>query len=754
MRGQSALDGFDPNANGAIRVIVVQPDGKILVGGEFTTLAPNGGATVTRNHIARLNSDGTLDSAFDPNANGGVHAIALQADGKIVVAGNFSGPNSIGAQTRNFIARLDATTGAADSFDPNATLPVFAIAVQSDGKIVVGGLFNGANSIGGQTRNFIARLDATTGAADSFDPNANSYVSALLVQPNDKIVVGGDFSGANSIGGQTRNRIARLDPTTGLADSFDPNANSTVLSIAQEADGKIIVGGDFSGLNSIGGQTRNFIARLDPVTGAADSFDPNASSVIFTVAVQPDGKILAGGSFTTIGGQTRNHMARLSPVSGLADSYDPSMSSTVFAIAVQQDNKVLVGGDFSAASPIGGAAVTRNRIARLEVDGRLDQTFIVGSWFPYPFDQTAIAFQPDGKILIGGEGYRPGASGTIVRLNADGSLDSSFNTPFNGSRPAWLNVPRVKWGGSIYAIAVQADGKILIAANSGFGGALARLNPDGARDSAFQSPLQGGFDSIAVQKDGKILVGGSFYVSGQFPDGLVRLDPVTGSPDSFYPNVNMSVYSLAVQTDGKILLGGSFAHVGDQTRNRIARIDPVTALADSFDPNANNTVQALALQGDGRILAGGSFTMIGGQPHNDIVRLDPVTGLADSFDSNANNSVLALALQTDGRILAGGNFTAIGGQTRNRIARLEPATGFADSFDAHVAGNGYILGLGIESDGKILAGGDFSTVSGQSRINNARLSNDTAALQNLAVKEGTVTWTRGGSSPTLNTRHV
>src|SRR5437773_10385955 len=69
VRGQSALDGFDPNANGTINVVVVQPDGKILIGGAFTTLSPNGGAAVTRNHIARMNPDGTLDTAFDPNAN-------------------------------------------------------------------------------------------------------------------------------------------------------------------------------------------------------------------------------------------------------------------------------------------------------------------------------------------------------------------------------------------------------------------------------------------------------------------------------------------------------------------------------------------------------------------------------------------------------------------------------------------------------------------------------------------------------------
>ena len=116
VRGQSALDGFDPNANGSVDVVVVQPDGKILIGGGFTTLSPNGGAAITRNHIARLNSGGTLD-AFNPNANNRVGSIVVQADGKILAGGLFT---SIGGQTRNHIARLDATSGLADSFDPNA----------------------------------------------------------------------------------------------------------------------------------------------------------------------------------------------------------------------------------------------------------------------------------------------------------------------------------------------------------------------------------------------------------------------------------------------------------------------------------------------------------------------------------------------------------------------------------------------------------------------------------------------------------
>ena len=137
VRGQSALDGFDPNANGTIRVVVVQPDGKILLGGDFTTLSPNGGAAVTRNHIARLNPDGTLDTAFNPNANDAVYAIAVQADGKILVGGLFHEHR-----------RTDAQPTSPGSMPPPAwlirstrtrTVMVYAIAVQADGKILVGG---------------------------------------------------------------------------------------------------------------------------------------------------------------------------------------------------------------------------------------------------------------------------------------------------------------------------------------------------------------------------------------------------------------------------------------------------------------------------------------------------------------------------------------------------------------------------------------------------------------------------------------
>ena len=305
-RGQTA-DSFDPNANDLVRVVVLQQDGKILIGGNFTTLSPNGGPAITRNSIAKLNPDGTLDILFNPNADGVVYDILLQPDGKILASGTFQ---NIGGQTRNGIARLDMTTGLADSFDPNAFGIDTCLAFQADGKILAGGTFLNA---GGQSRVHMARLDPTTGLADSFDPHvAPGAPNAIAVQADGNILVGGSFT---NIGGQPRNYIARLDPTTGLANSFDPNANGSIAihSMRVQADGNILAGGSFT---SIGGQPRNYIARLDAATGLADSFDPSANDTVRSIAQRADGTILAGGDFTNIGGQIRNHIARLDATTG------------------------------------------------------------------------------------------------------------------------------------------------------------------------------------------------------------------------------------------------------------------------------------------------------------------------------------------------------------------------------------------------------------------------------------------------------
>jgi len=310
--------------NNSVFSVAVQADGKIVVGGAFTTL---GGVTVNR--IARLNADGTRDAAFTTNTGTGfnnlVLSVAVQADGKIVVGGQFTALSGV---TANNIARLNPD-GAPDAAFTTATgagfnNSVFSVAVQADGKIVVGGAFT---TLGGVTVNRIARLNADGTRDAAFTTNTgtgfNSTVLSVAVQADGKIVVGGQFTALNGV---TVNGIARLNPDGTPDTAFTTNTGtgftgtgfpSYVGTVAVQADGKIVVGGFFTTLNGV---TVNGIARLNPDGTPDTAFTTNTGtgftgtgfpSYVGTVAVQADGKIVVGGAFNTLNGVTVNGIARL-----------------------------------------------------------------------------------------------------------------------------------------------------------------------------------------------------------------------------------------------------------------------------------------------------------------------------------------------------------------------------------------------------------------------------------------------------------
>jgi len=307
----------------------------IYVGGDFSTI---GGQP--RSRIARLNSDGTVDNTFNPNADFGVSAIAIDSSGNPIVGGSFS---TIGGQPRNYIAKLNPTTGVADAtFNPDASGPVYEIAIDSSGNPIVGGFFS---TIGGQSRNKIAKLDPTTGVADAiFNPDASGNADAIAIDSSGNLIVGGSFG---SIGGQSRNKIAKLDPTTGVADAtfnpnatFNPSVSARVNAIAIDSSGNLIVGGSF---DTISGQSRNYIAKLNPTTGVPDAtFNPNADSEIVAIALDSSGNPIVGGYFNTISGQTRNRIAKLNPTTGVADAtFNPNANNTVLAIAFDSGREIL-----------------------------------------------------------------------------------------------------------------------------------------------------------------------------------------------------------------------------------------------------------------------------------------------------------------------------------------------------------------------------------------------------------------------------
>ena len=417
---------FNPNANGPVLAVELQSDGRMIIGGQFTTLQPNAATTTTaRSRVARLNADGSLDAEFNPNANEVVRAIAIQSDGKIVIGGTFSSlqpNNATTATVRPYLARLTATGTLEEAFDLKVDGPVFALKLESDGDILVGGVFS---SVGSVTRNYLARVKQDGTIDSAFNPNPNNAVQAITLDSNGRILIGGTFTALdpnstvyNAATATPRNRSARLNTDGTLDASFNPNFNSGVSSLVSLADGTILAGGTFNAIqpagsllvgglfSSINGVGINNLALFGRDGSVSATFQPNPNGAVRALHPQINGQLIVGGSFTNIAGATRNRIARFRSDDTLDAGFNPNANNDVLALALQSDGKLIVGGAFTS---IGGAV--RNYLARLNSDGSNDSSFIPAMSGAV----RAIAVQPDGKVLVTQESAGRQSVGTTRR---------------------------------------------------------------------------------------------------------------------------------------------------------------------------------------------------------------------------------------------------------------------------------------------------------------------------------------------------
>lgn len=308
----------DPAINGNVITVAVQKDGKILVGGDFDAVN-----TVARHYAARLNSDGTLDTQFqDPHLDSSVWALAIQPDGKVLAAGDFQ---NVGAVGQKYFARL-TTTGALDTSFPDPQLccnVARAVAIQADGRILIGGNFT---QVAGHSSGYayLARF-SSAGALDTTFPNVPDSVvllsSDIVIAPDASIFLNG--TGTPS--------LRKLNSNGTLNSAFNPApADSSVDSFVLQPNGKIVIAGTFQ---IVGGQPRHGMARLNADGSLDGTFgDVNfnltqtvTNGYVYGIVEQDNGDIVATTNSTYIDGQVRQYMARV--VTGDA------VASTLTAVA-------------------------------------------------------------------------------------------------------------------------------------------------------------------------------------------------------------------------------------------------------------------------------------------------------------------------------------------------------------------------------------------------------------------------------------
>ena len=590
---------------GQISVFAADADGDVapvrtIVGENTRLVLPTGLAVLSDGSFAVVNGEvtdgegnptdplgGKIVNIFAPDASGntapvrsivgedtgldGATGIAALADGSLAVA------NANEPSVRVFAPAADGNVAPARVITGGSTQLVFPIGVSvlSDGLLWV------SNGPGNSVLAFAADADGDVAPSREL-AGANT---TLNFPANVAGLPGGDLAVVNYFSSSVTVYSSGGDPGAKVPDA------PTALT-ATPGDGELSI--DFTPGADGGSPITDYEYQMGTATVAPDktfntAIGTQLDGQVNAVAVQPDGKILVGGLFTTPSRGLARFNADGTPDNAFNANVGSSLAGTVTSVAVLSGGKIVVGR-VSVTPP-------SNLLTGLNADGTEDTEFNANVPKLSNGGAQALAVQTDGKIVVGGNFTTP--SSNLARLNADGSADTEFNS----------KVPTKLGTGPIWTVAVQSDGKIVV------GGqffepsrALARLNSDGSPDGPFNtivgSGIAGIVRSVALQSDGKIVVGGLNL-------GLTRHNSDGSSDTTFNTNSaslkNSGIFSVAVQDDDKILAGGTFV-----PSPNLARFDkdgtPDTTFNDAVGTIFDSRVTAVALQADGGILAGGAFT--------------------------------------------------------------------------------------------------------------------------------------------------
>ena len=694
-RDRSFACRFAPAQGVQVDALAVTSAGTIYVGGTFSSVDGR-----VRAGLARLHPDGALDAAFDPALppNSAILALAVDSHDRVIAAGEFVLPGPV---ARTAVARFLASGSVDPSFGPllaplvppagvvvGFSQPRFtALALLADGGLATGGDFSGITINGQSYSGNPLRFDSSGAYERAKSPTSNDSVHCVLGLPDGAIIVGYSLNA----GRNDADPVRRFLPNSARDLTFSPvfrgqgTAAAQVRSFLLEADGRIVVGGDFESVNGI---VRHRLARLLSDGGLDNRFAATAApdGSVLALAQDRSGRILLGGDFSRVHGVTRSRIARLdnpplppglrTPPAGvtiaagsnvrLRVTVDPepglvfqwssngtpipgATTSEIHLVDVQSDASytVAVANRVATVSPPAAALKVVPRVA-----GVLDHSFA-------PEVSGALIPRPDGRLYLANRT-------TLHLLNPDGSVDPSFRLETNSS--------------TILGGAVLPDGRVLLRVRSGSDSTLERYFPDGRRDSSFA--LRGlpsvTVNSYVVRPDGSLVLGGRFDPSSTTnpmrvlvrtdPDG--RYDETFRAPSFAWPSEITQLHPLP---DGSLVAAGEFRSAPLEFVGTTLRFLADGVRDPNWRPGPGTQDQ---LMSDGRIFRLDSET-------GRLRRINADGSVAPGFDCLVQRvedrgpgrvfllpGSALLRAQSDGKILLQGGFGRVNGTPASALARI------------------------------------------------------------------------------------
>lgn len=713
---------YNTNNPGTVFNVNNNGSGKVYLSGDFYFY--NGNAS---RHIARINTDGTYDNTFNVGTglDSLVRSSALQSDGKILLGGAFSSYNGTSASR---IIRLNTNGSIDTAFNTNiGTGPndyVRFVSLQTDGKILLGGAFTSFNGISASR---VVRLNTDGTIDNTFNVGAGTddFVRVVTEQSDGKILVGGNFL---NFAGSAVGRIVRLNANGTQDLTFAPSSgfDNAVTTIAVQTDGKILVGGMFSTIN---GTVRNRMARLN-ANGTIDTtfaIGTGFMGDIWKITIAVDNKMLVCGDFWQYNDSTYHEVMRMLP-SGAGDitfNTDIENNKTVFSIADGDNNGYIIGGNFSKYVDAGGNSYLdkkRYAVCGIKSNGSFDESFN----YHTDADKTVYStdLQQDGKIIIAGKFTQFDGDTTkigLARLNVDGTLDTTF-------QPAVGVDDYFNLYSAIAKVHVQTDGKILVTGllamrNNGHlvgnNFTTARLNTNGTIDATFSR------DSVEIAQASVIRADGKIYIAYNGASGFIKLLNDDGTVDNSFvltptltsldAQVFYNINQLKIDANNKLLVACSGTKVNGTERS-LFRINPDGTLDATFNTAipANQNVKAIDLNTDGSIIIGGYFNTVNGIACTNLAKLnnDGTSNLSFNAINTPYSSVNSLKIQVDGKIVIGGSDYS----TSNLYKRYNTDGTVDNTFiTQYVDNNGFsgteVNTVTIQPDGNIILGGNFNGFS-------------------------------------------